>query len=353
MEEEIKLMKGNEALAMAMIRYGADGATSEAGVKTEIVPFNSDQTLTDGLITVSFNDLVYIPDNKLSNTDKIVISIPSNDPTLYRSIRITIQYTINDNCVDPEFNDSQYVSNRTQIVRGTFNNSGELVMQTTLAEAFVDYLENYGNNNHNYKFRIDPESTVYGVEVTSHVSDGGSVYDYREQIIALTNELGYYGDMNEVRRVPVQFVAMRDNGTEHSFNYYVEFRSPFVVTAAQPVNIPTDAPVETDDFAKRVDVTLINGNALVWDNKTVTKAAATYGLDASDFNFTYRIAEGEDQNGRLSIDPTTGVITWSNDGSTLLEDTPAHVVITLQVPGIVTFETVIPITLKKTTVGGE
>ena len=25
MEEEIKLMKGNEALAMAMIRYGADG----------------------------------------------------------------------------------------------------------------------------------------------------------------------------------------------------------------------------------------------------------------------------------------------------------------------------------------
>ena len=159
--------------------------------------------------------------------------------------------------------------------------------------------------------------------------------------------------MNEIRRVPVQFVAMRDNGTEHSFNYYVEFRSPFVVTAAQPVNIPTDAPVETDDFAKRVDVTLINGNALVWDNKTVTKAAATYGLDASDFNFTYRIAEGEDQNGRLSIDPTTGMITWSNDGSTLLEDTPAHVVITLQVPGIVTFETVIPITLKKTTVGGE
>ena len=78
-----------------------------------------------------------------------------------------------------------------------------------------------------------------------------------------------------------------------------------------------------------------------------------YFDNRDDFLFSFAIAEGEDQNGRLSIDPTTGVITWSNDGSTLLEDTPAHVVITLQVPGIVTFETVIPITLKKTTVGGE
>ena len=297
----------------------------------------------------------------LENTDKVTIFIPSTDNTLYRDIRITITYTVEDDCAKPEFNKEMYVTDDVQIVRGTKDESGKLVMKTTLAEAFEGYLDNFGNANHNYYFCQNPEADpVYGVEIvpiTPFAQPGqASVADYRDQTIALTTPLGYYGDMNEVRSVPVRLVAMRANGTNHWFNYTVEFRSPFLVTAApQPIEIPTNKPVETKNFAELVEVTLINGNQPVWDGDKggFQSNATTYGLQASDFKFTYRIANGEDQQGRLSIDANTGLITWSNDGTRLLNDTPAHVIVTMEVNGIIISETSITITLLKTDVAGE
>ena len=215
-----------------------------------------------------------------------------------------------------------------------------------MAEAFVDYLADFGNGNHTYEFRL----TTPRSDVAISPIDGTTVTDFRQQTIELVTELAE----NEVRRVNVQLVEKRDNGTEHYFSYIVEFRSPFDINVAEPIALETPIALPTtDDFANRVDVNLIVGNILLWTEKDPTDAFWNYFDNRDDFLFSFAIAEGEDQNGRLSIDPTTGMITWSNDGSTLLEDTPAHVVITLQVPGIVTFETVIPITLKKTTVGGE
>ena len=343
--------------------YGEKGATMAAGVQVVTDPFNSDPTLTDGLIYLQFNNMVYIPEGKMENTDKVTIFIPSTDNTLYRDIRITITYTVEDDCAKPEFNKEMYVTDDVQIVRGTKDESGKLVMKTTLAEAFEGYLDNFGNANHNYYFCQNPEADpVYGVEIVpiQPFAQPGEdyVYDYRDQTIALTTPLGYYGDMNEVRSVPVRLVAMRANGTNHWFDYTVEFRSPFLVTAApQPIEIPTNKPVETKDFAELVEVTLINGNVVVWDGDAKTpgfqSAATTYGLQASDFKFTYRIADGEDQQGRLSIDANTGLITWSNDGTRLLNDTPAHVIVTMEVNGIIISETSITITLLKTDVAGE
>ena len=347
--------------AGVVIAYGEKGASMAAGVQVVIDPFNSDPTLTDGLMYLQLNNMVYIPEGKMENTDKVTIFIPSTDNTLYRDIKVTLTYTVVDKCNKPAFNEDQYVTNNVQIVRGTLDENGKLVMKTTLAEAFEDYLDNFGNANHNYYFCQNPEADpVYGVEIvpiTPFAQPGqASVADYRDQTIALTTPLGYYGDMNEVRSVPVRLVAMRANGTNHWFDYTVEFRSPFLVTAApQPIEIPTNKPVETKNFAELVEVTLINGNQPVWDGDKggFQSNATTYGLQASDFKFTYRIANGEDQQGRLSIDANTGLITWSNDGTRLLNDTPAHVIVTMEVNGIIISETSITITLLKTDVAGE
>ena len=343
-----------------VVTYGESNLASADGVRVQIVPFNSDQTLTDGLIDLQFNNQVYIPENKLENTDKVTISIPSIDNTLYRDIKITLTYTVQDNCNEPEFANPEYAADKVQTVRGTLDDSGRLVMQTTLSEAFSNYLNNFGNNNHNYYFCQNPDvDPVYGVEIVpiQPFAQPGEdyVYDYRDQTIALTTPLGEYGDMNEVRSVPVRLVAMRANGTNHWFDYTVEFRSPFLVSAApQPISIPSDQPVETLDFAELVDITMVTGGKVVWDGHKggfISEVGSQYGLSASDFNITYSIS-GYDPN-YLEIDETTGLITWKNAGSVLDADIPVYVTVHLEVPGIVISETTITVTLLKTTIVGE
>ena len=148
---------------------------------------------------------------------------------------------------------------------------------------------------------------------------------------------------------------MRANGTNHWFDYTVEFRSPFLVSAApQPISIPSDQPVETLDFAELVDITMVTGGKVVWDGHKggfISEVGSQYGLSASDFNITYSIS-GYDPN-YLEIDETTGLITWKNAGSVLDADIPVYVTVHLEVPGIVISETTITVTLLKTTIVGE
>lgn len=322
--------------------YSNVSFNTATGVNVVINPFNSDPTLTDGLVEVSFNDQVNIPTGSMSSNGTIKVTIPAVDNTANRDIVITINYTVNDKCVAPDFN-PQYVSNGTQVVRGTLDsNTGKWIMQTTLSEAYIDYLEGYGYGNHTYEFELAPNAPA-GVTITDAATAGG----FQKQTIQLTTELG----TNEVRRVPVRLVAKRDNGSEHYFNHIVEFRSPIavIVNEGQPFVLETPLALpQTEDVAEDVDVSLIVGNVLLWDNKAVTANAALYGLTTNDFIFSYAIKAGEDQNGRLTIDKTTGMLTWDNDGTELREDITAHVIVTLRIPNIGTMEVEVPVILKAT-----
>ena len=199
------------------------------GVKVVVNPFNSDPTLTDGLIELYLNDQVYIPNGAKEGNGTVKVTIPAYDNTAYPDIVITINYTVVDDCVEPVLNPN-YASNNTQVVRGTLDKTSatpQWIMKTTMAEAFVDYLADFGNGNHTYEFRL----TTPRSDVAISPIDGTTVTDFRQQTIELVTELAE----NEVRRVNVQLVEKRDNGTEHYFSYIVEFRSPFDINVAEPI----------------------------------------------------------------------------------------------------------------------
>ena len=317
-----------------------DGVTDN-GVSVTIRPFNSNATLTDGLVYVQFNDLADIEEGLKDGAGKVEVVIPAFDPTSYPEIHITINYNIHDDCTEAQLIDD-YATNKTQIVRGQVI-GGNLTMQTRLVEAFVDYLDGFANKHHTYYFALASSAPTTYVEIDP-VNPAASAQTFADQIIKLTQEL-----TTKSLDVPVRFVAVRDCGTNHYLDYTVQFRNPFIIEVETPVELETPVGLATtDDFADRIKVFFEVGHKLVWEHKQGNELFDEYFDSDSKFEFTYAIKAGEDQNGRLTIDSTTGLITWSNDGSGLYNDITVHVIVTLNVDGVGTISEEIPVTLKKT-----
>ena len=317
-----------------------DGVTDN-GVSVTIRPFNSNATLTDGLVYVQFNDLADIEEGLKDGAGKVEVVIPAFDPTSYPEIHITINYNIHDDCTEAQLIDD-YATNKTQIVRGQVI-GGNLTMQTRLVEAFVDYLDGFANKHHTYYFTLASGAPTTYVEIDP-ANPAAAAQTFEDQIIKLTQEL-----KTKSLDVPVRFVAVRDCGTNHYLDYTVQFRNPFIIEVETPVELETPVGLATtDDFADRIKVFFEVGHKLVWEHKQGNELFDEYFDSDSKFEFTYAIKAGEDQNGRLTIDSTTGLITWSNDGSGLYNDITVHVIVTLNVDGVGTISEEIPVTLKKT-----
>ena len=317
-----------------------DGVTDN-GVSVTIRPFNSNATLTDGLVYVQFNDLADIEEGLKDGAGKVEVVIPAFDPTSYPEIHITINYNIHDDCTEAQLIDD-YATNKTQIVRGQVI-GGNLTMQTRLVEAFVDYLDGFANKHHTYYFALASGAPTTYVEIDP-ANPAAAAQTFEDQIIKLTQEL-----KTKSLDVPVRFVAVRDCGTNHYLDYTVQFRNPFIIEVETPVELETPVGLATtDDFADRIKVFFEVGHKLVWEHKAGNSLFDDYFDSESKFEFTYAIKAGEDQNGRLTIDSTTGLITWSNDGSGLYNDITVHVIVTLNVDGVGTISEEIPVTLKKT-----
>ena len=317
-----------------------DGVTDN-GVSVTIRPFNSNATLTDGLVYVQFNDLADIEEGLKDGAGKVEVVIPAFDPTSYPEIHITINYNIHDDCTEAQLIDD-YATNKTQIVRGQVI-GGNLTMQTRLVEAFVDYLDGFANKHHTYYFTLASGAPTTYVEIDP-ANPAAAAQTFEDQIIKLTQEL-----KTKSLDVPVRFVAVRDCGTNHYLDYTVQFRNPFIIEVETPVELETPVGLATtDDFADRIKVFFEVGHKLVWEHKAGNALFDEYFDSDSKFEFTYAIKAGEDQNGRLTIDPATGLITWSNDGSGLYNDITVHVIVTLNVDGVGTISEEIPVTLKKT-----
>ncbi len=317
-----------------------DGVTDN-GVSVTIRPFNSNATLTDGLVYVQFNDLADIEEGLKDGAGKVEVVIPAFDPTSYPEIHITINYNIHDDCTEAKLIDD-YATDKTQIVRGQVI-GGNLTMQTRLVEAFEDYLKDFANKHHTYYFTLASGAPTTYVEIDP-ANPAASAQTFADQIIKLTQEL-----TTKSLDVPVRFVAVRDCGTNHYLDYTVQFRNPFIIEVETPVELETPVGLATtDDFADRIKVFFEVGHKLVWEHKAGNSLFDDYFDSDSKFEFTYAIKAGEDQNGRLTIDSTTGLITWSNDGSGLYNDITVHVIVTLNVDGVGTISEEIPVTLKKT-----
>ena len=317
-----------------------DGVTDN-GVSVTIRPFNSNATLTDGLVYVQFNDLADIEEGLKDGAGKVEVVIPAFDPTSYPEIHITINYNIHDDCTEAKLIDD-YATDKTQIVRGQVI-GGNLTMQTRLVEAFEDYLKDFANKHHTYYFTLASGAPTTYVEIDP-ANPAAVAQTFEDQIIKLTQEL-----KTKSLDVPVRFVAVRDCGTNHYLDYTVQFRNPFIIEVETPVELETPVGLATtDDFADRIKVFFEVGHKLVWEHKAGNALFDEYFDSDSKFEFTYAIKAGEDQNGRLTIDPATGLITWSNDGSGLYNDITVHVIVTLNVDGVGTISEEIPVTLKKT-----
>ena len=332
------------------IRYDEAGTTykivnfegkTDNGVNVNIRPFNTTATLTDGLVYVQFNDMADIKEADIDGPGHVEVVIPAVDPTTYPDIHITINYNIHDDCTEAQLIDD-YATNKTQIVRGQVI-GGNLTMQTRLVEAFVDYLDGFANKHHTYYFALASSAPTTYVEIDP-ANPAASAQTFADQIIKLTQEL-----TTKSLDVPVRFVAVRDCGTNHYLDYTVQFRNPFIIEVETPVELETPVGLATtDDFADRIKVFFEVGHKLVWEHKQGNELFDEYFDSDSKFEFTYAIKAGEDQNGRLTIDSTTGLITWSNDGSGLYNDITVHVIVTLNVDGVGTISEEIPVTLKKT-----
>ena len=216
-----------------------DGVTDN-GVSVTIRPFNSNATLTDGLVYVQFNDLADIEEGLKDGAGKVEVVIPAFDPTSYPEIHITINYNIHDDCTEAQLIDD-YATNKTQIVRGQVI-GGNLTMQTRLVEAFEDYLKDFANKHHTYYFTLASGAPTTYVEIDP-ANPAAAAQTFADQIIKLTQEL-----TTKSLDVPVRFVAVRDCGTNHYLDYTVQFRNPFIIEVETPVEEAKEEPKpeETD-----------------------------------------------------------------------------------------------------------
>lgn len=316
----------NDVVVTYKVETAGDfGTTAPAGISYD-ASGDFDPTSTNAVSIVITNAV----DENTYGTVKVVI--PSYNDKLNGDVAIEFNYSVSHEHVWPAFNPDYLKPNTTNTVqvKGKLVN-GAWEMQSSMKEHFEDYLADYENaNNHvDLKFAIQP--LVNGVPVkigetaaNAVAQEGAEITgsNYEDQEIALNAPL------EGTKTYIVTAYTELANGNYCEMTYNVEFISPFAVTASDFSLKTLTAGTSSEDVKSHVVVSDLDGNVIYSDGAATAYATSTYMLSSSDFTFTYGLLFNEDDSaydtevsfgGGLTIDDD-GVVSWSNDGTTLQKD---------------------------------
>ena len=366
-----------DAANVTVTYYDAAGKElkdAPAGVSASISGMSNNTATNAAEVTIT--DKV---DENLSGSVKV--EIPSVEPNSRGNVIVTFSYTVKHEHVWPELS-ANYLkpgTTNTVQVKGKLNAAGDAwVMQSTIAEHFDSYLQNYSaayaKNKENHgpiTFALMPyvskdEAAKNGKVVSvatpqaewpkGYVDQLGAAIsgrDYTNQEIALTDPL-----VNSKIYVVTAYTVL-DNGNYCEMTYYVEFVSPFEV-AGKDIELKTlIADPSVENVQDLLTIKDLDGK-VVYEKGAVTKYGAdTYKLDDTDFVFDYELifkdADHPDLNPKtdfskdghdyLTVDNGTDEISWYNGGTTLQQDMHAAYSIELQVSDICVVDTEAGITV--------
>lgn len=291
----------------------------------EVAGYSFGDATATAIACINISNAVALSENTVTAT----LRYPSKDVYKNRDVLIHFTYKIVDNCKKPVLSDI-YSPNGITTVKGKMVNN-KWKLEANLRESFENYLSDYElapnpNNHTRIYFRLEPTTPV---QTGATISSG----NYLTQAISLNGKL-----TGESKSYSVQMVADRANGSSEILSTFtVRFVTPFTVTI-DPVTLQTlPAEPDTKDLSKLVTIKENGGESKVlYQNGAInTVNAGKYGLTSADFKFSYGVNAGSEFGGNLTINSTTGMITWDNEGSILHENLTAESVVKFTVESLV------------------
>lgn len=262
----------------------------------------------------------------------ITITIPANDNTVFGDVVIKQVFYVKEDCKPYNFNPNYYVAsvgdvNDVVITKGKVVN-GAWSLEMNISEVFemiegnnIFTYYNRVNNAAGIRFALDPTPQT-GVSYTETANNG---------TIKLTAPL----EKSQLF-APMKYNVTLVNGETCEFKFNILFKNPFVKGTANAISLNGNAiGAVTADVKPSLRVDDTNGNAIYsWSasaNKLVLSNLATgsYKINDSMVSVTYAFVENEayktfkgnlDPSATFAINPTTGVVTYDNLGSTLVQN---------------------------------
>lgn len=297
-------------------------------------------------------------DENLKGSVEVVI--PSVEPKSRGNVIVTFTYTVKHDHIWPAFSKNYLKpgTDNTVQVKGKLDEAGtKWVMQSTIAEHFAgylqDYADEYGKDAQNHgpiQFALMP--LVNGVPVSvalpesawptnAKIQEGAEVTgtDYTDQEIALTAPLV------DSKTYVLTAYTLLDNGNYCEMYYNVEFISPFEVVG-KDIDLKTlIAEASTEDVQELLVVKDLDGKTVYEKGKVTEYGADTYKLTDADFTFEYALLFNEDndaynpkndfsKDGHDYLTINGSEISWYNGGTTLQQDMHAGYSIKLTVSDI-------------------
>ncbi len=331
----------------------------ELAEKPEGVEINLEGLLDATATNAAIVTITDEADENLKGSVEVVI--PSVEPKSRGNVIVTFTYTVKHDHVWPAFSQNYLKpgTDDTVQVKGKLDADGsKWVMQSTIAEHFAGYLQDYAK-----EFKDDPQNhgpiqfalrpLVNGVPVSISVPDdeipatakaqeGAEVTgtDYTDQEIALTAPL-----VDSKTYVLTAYTVL-DNGNYCEMYYNVEFVSPFEVVGKDIELKTLIAEASTEDVQELLVIKDLDGKTVYEEGAVTEYGENTYKLTDEDFTFEYALLYKDDNdaynpetdfskdenNVYLTIDGSE--ISWYNGGTTLQQDMHAGYSIKLTVSTI-------------------
>ena len=345
---------------------GTSYTVDQNGVKAGIL-LNSGAQTTDNIKISVYNKV------KTENTYKdvdgkgahytLTVTIKADNEYARKGYVLKQEFYVKQVCKNFEYNplyykekydgDNGYSKENAIVVKGQLNASSNWEMSTVVSEHFkkID-----GNNIFAYyntiNYNVTTLSFNWAEGVTGVSPTGEQNTDFT---IKLTDAMSDRYDAKEMT-----YKTVLENGETCNFSYNIVFVNPFKAgpNANDAVN-GNAIGVVTADLSKKVLVqdnyneTIYSyvGTSLQLSDKasTVYKVAApsvSYAFDTEDEDYK-TVSSQISNSSELSVDSASGLFTWKNEGSTLIQDYKLPVIATVTFDGLSVVKQTIYVTLKK------
>ena len=333
-------------------------STQGGGIECTVDLNNANQTTSN--VEVAVNNLV-----KTQNTYKdvdgkgakytVTITIKSNDTTAHPDVILTQVFYVKEECQQYTYNPLYHVTNYDGhtgdliVVKGQLNASNAWEMSTALAEHFTR------------KSSLDIfdagylPTNVNSIDFAWATGETGVTMNTTDRTVALSNEL-----TEPYAIKTMTYTTTLANGEECDYSYDIVFENPFVAGNAGGVELVDGVGENTVPTVSKVLVKDTEGDDIYrWNGSDLaltSKATDTYKLTSSVVSVAYEFVQNEayttitsnmSAGSDLSVNLTTGVVTWKNQGSLLQNDYALQVKATVTFEDLSEVEVIIPVTLKK------
>lgn len=367
--------KKNDVLIDQNVAAGNAFDTKASGVRVQVKLNNDAQTTSHVKVSVDDNVLTDHTYGDGGAKYKVEITVLSNDKKVHGDFVLTQEFTVTDNCPHYTFNplyhatrDSAYgsiagVTNDDLIVvKGQVDATlNSWVMSSVVSEHFINKngVNIFGYCANDTEVRKVKsigfawvENPVKGVTpATAQTADfevaldGAMTGEYLVKAMRLTQNL--------------------TNGEKCSYDYDIIFVNPFVAGNAEALKIYGNGiGAQTIDVKPEVRVIDNDSDAIyTYDAATKSlvlssKATGDYKVVAANVSVAYAfdkeagdyktVMDNLSKGSTLDVDASTGVVTWNNEGATLMQNYNLTVMATVTFEDLSVVECRIPVTLSAT-----